>query len=85
MSDVIKVTILTLIVISFFVIACKDGPAIEKKVLAFYYPWYRAPDFTGSWEHWDSEGHNPDTFVTQDRRDIASINYPMLGAYDSLH
>ena len=61
-----------------------DDTSMEKQVLAFYYPWYRNPDYTGYWSHWNSEGHDPDQFVSPGRRDIASKNYPVLDAYDSL-
>lgn len=61
-----------------------DRTATGKQVLAFYYPWYRTPGFTGHWYHWDSEGHDPDQYVEPGRRDIAAIHYPTIGAYDSL-
>lgn len=60
------------------------GQPPDPLVLAFYYPWYRSPEFSGTWDHWDGAGHDPDTFVEPGRRDIASTDYPVLGAYDSL-
>ncbi|MFQ5871601.1 MAG: hypothetical protein ACE5IB_05550, partial [Candidatus Geothermarchaeales archaeon] len=48
---------------------------LEKKVFAFYYPWYASPAGPSSfWDHWVG--------VTQET--IAnSAHYPLLGAYDS--
>lgn len=44
----------------------------EKRVLAFYYPWYGSKDGpTGHWVHWDPERHN------------AATHTPELGLYDS--
>lgn len=84
MLDRIKVTIFSYIVILFFIIACEKGPTIEKKIPAFYYPRRRSSGLTGAWKRWGIEGHNPDTFVSPGRRDIASVNNPKLGPYDSL-
>jgi len=62
---------------------CFEEPA-DRLVLAFYYPWYRSPDYSGYWSHWNGAGHDPETFVEPGRRDVASIHYPVEGAYDSL-
>lgn len=51
-------------------------PTPEKKVLAFYYPWYGTPSVTGRWVHWQG--------VDPHRRTIAnSTHYPAIGPYDS--
>ncbi|MFW6308377.1 MAG: glycoside hydrolase family 99-like domain-containing protein [bacterium] len=49
----------------------------DKKVMAFYYPWYRSKDFSDRWIHWKN--------VDEKNQEISnSANYPQLGAYDSL-
>lgn len=60
----------------------------DKKVLAFYYPWYgNTTDYTdaspgivdpagSSWVHWDGSGLNPPS-------SFASTNTPQMGLYDS--
>jgi hypothetical protein len=42
----------------------------------FYYPWYGNPQFDGSYEHWDQDGHVPPY-------DLASSFYPARGPYSS--
>jgi len=51
-------------------------------LLAFYYPWYANLDVSGYWKHWNAAWHDPHFFVN-DKRDIASVDYPVLGPYDS--
>jgi len=57
---------------------------VSPHVLAFYYPWYRTPFYSGYWWHWNGDGHDPEEFVEPGRRDIAAIHYPASGVYDSL-
>jgi hypothetical protein len=49
-------------------------PVVDKKVLAFYYPWYGTPTGpTGQWRHWDpSKPH------------YTAAHTPLAGYYDSL-
>ncbi len=68
-----------------------DPGKAPRLVLAFYYGWYGTPDGpTGGWVHWNhpvlgtSRRHNPDSWVSRDRRDIGAAHYPLLGPYDSL-
>lgn len=55
----------------------------ERKVLAFYYPWYGAPEGPGGtsrgskYVHWEG-------VETASKRIASSTNYPVLGAYDSM-
>jgi len=93
MKSIITICFLLAILPLIFVSCADDGDddhnvhsptENQVRVLAFYYPWYRTPDFSGFWGHWQEEGHDPDTFIQPGRRDIASKNYPMLDAYDSL-
>jgi parallel beta-helix repeat protein len=49
---------------------------------AFYYPWYATPDVSLMWGQWASSGHDPSN-ITGGRRDIAAVDYPLLGVYDS--
>jgi len=60
-----------------------ESAELERKVLAFYYPWYRTKDFSGKWEHWNQEGSNPDRIDSQGRREITAAHYPEAGVYDS--
>ena len=55
---------------------------MPKKVFAFYYPWYGNPKHSGKWLKWDSGGHNPDNKISG-LPDIASVDHPLIGAYDS--
>ena len=49
---------------------------IPREVLAFYYPWYGAPEFDGGWPHWGK----PDF----EKKDLPeSLHYPVLGPYSS--
>ena len=54
-------------------------PAIQRRVMAFYYPWYGTadgPGGAGRTVHWGR--------IDADTKDIAaSTHYPALGAYDS--
>jgi len=50
------------------------SPAREASI--FYYPWYGTPEFDGSYEHWDQNGHLPPL-------DLASSYYPARGPYSS--
>jgi len=70
-------------VLLFCGLALADG-AVPRYVLAFYYPWYRTPFYSGYWGHWNGDGHNPDEFVDEGRRDIAAVHYPASDVYDSL-
>jgi glycoprotein endo-alpha-1,2-mannosidase len=50
---------------------------VPHKVLTFYYTWYGTPEHFGKWVHWKD--------IDTENRDIGtSLNYPTLGAYDSL-
>jgi glycoprotein endo-alpha-1,2-mannosidase len=60
------------------------GAELEPLVLAFYYPWYHTLEFSGAWDHWNGEGHDPEVIDSQGRRDIMSAHYPAGDAYDSL-
>ena len=42
----------------------------------FYYPWFGNPAHDGAYDHWQQNGHAPDT-------DLASEYYPSRGAYSS--
>lgn len=55
----------------------------NKKVMAFYYPWYGTPDFSGKWIHWDEGGHNPNKIFENGRRDTGTTDYPLEDLYDS--
>jgi glycoprotein endo-alpha-1,2-mannosidase len=63
--------------------ACQAGyesnSAVQRRVMAFYYPWYGVPDGPGGagrTEHWGR--------IDAANNDIeASTHYPELGAYDS--
>jgi hypothetical protein len=56
-----------------------SGALTQRRVMAFYYPWYGTPDGPGGAGrsvHWDR--------IDVEKKDIAaSTHYPALGAYDS--
>ncbi|MFX0062435.1 MAG: hypothetical protein ACFFC7_09635 [Candidatus Hermodarchaeota archaeon] len=60
----------------------EPGQRILKSVLAFYYPWYGNPEWSGEWIHWQDSNHNPN-IINNGTRELPSTNYPSLGAYDS--
>jgi hypothetical protein len=56
-------------------------------VLAFYHPWYGTPDGSAKqWYKWDSfrfpDRYNPERVLTNGHREIASMDYPLIGPYD---
>ena len=49
---------------------------VKKRVMAFYYPWYRTEEYSGRYFHWEG--------IDRDNKSIAnSANYPLGGPYDS--
>jgi len=56
-------------------------------LIAHYFNWFKTPDGRGSWHNWEWQGdgpkHNPNNTLANDRRDIASVYYPLIGPYDS--
>ncbi|MGB9797636.1 MAG: glycoside hydrolase family 99-like domain-containing protein [bacterium] len=54
----------------------------QKRVLAFYYPWYGTPSVSGNWVHWNEAGHNPEILLGDNLPDSATTNHP-LKLYDS--
>lgn len=67
---------------------------VPKLVMAFYHGWYGGPyGPSKQWIHWNhwimntSTGkiisyHDPEKFISKDRRDIGAADYPILGPYD---
>lgn len=52
-------------------------------VLAHYMPWYTAKPFNKNWGwHWTMNHFDPDV-IKENRRQVASKYYPLIGAYDS--
>jgi hypothetical protein len=55
--------------------------------VAHYFNWFKTPEVRGMWKLWDWKGkgpqHDPDVVLPNGRRDIASVNYPTIGPYDS--
>lgn len=54
---------------------------MPKKVLAFYYPWYRTKDFSGFWSHWGCGV--PDLTKKKGHSEISTTHIPKIGLYDS--
>lgn len=57
-------------------------------LLAFYHPWYASPDGASKrWSQWTSwrfpERYKPDEIKPDGRRNIASADYPLIGAYNN--
>ncbi|MDW8381482.1 MAG: glycoside hydrolase family 71/99-like protein [Verrucomicrobiota bacterium] len=52
--------------------------------MAHYMPWYTAPPVSRQWGwHWTMNRFDPEVWVGEDRRQIASWYYPLIGPYDS--
>jgi len=56
-------------------------------VLAFYHPWYGTPSGSARhWYKWNSfrfpNRYKPDRILPNGRREIASMDYPLIGPYD---
>lgn len=64
-----------------------DFQSSDRIVFAHYFNWFKTPDVGGSWRNWEWKGngpqHDPDLVLTNGRRDIASVYYPLIGPYDS--
>ncbi len=56
-------------------------------VFAHYFAWFSNPENSSEWHHWEWNGegtrHSPVNFTAPGRRDIATVQYPLLGPYDS--
>lgn len=49
---------------------------VDKRVMTFYYPWYRTEEFSGEYFHWEG--------IDEESKSIdISTNYPINGPYDS--
>jgi hypothetical protein len=58
---------------------------VDSKVLAFYYTWYGTPwgpSDPEDWHGWGWKRLDPD-WVHRGRREIAAVDYPLAGPYDS--
>lgn len=65
----------------------KEPEPARPLTLAFYHPWYGTPwGPSGKWWKWDSF-HFPKRYLPErmknGRRDIAAVDYPLIGAYDN--
>lgn len=79
--------------------AVDDGPAVNERVAAFYYPWYRTPSHDGVYRHWNHDllphwtpevnrrygipGPGHDP-LRNGAGDVGSTHFPSLGLYSSL-
>lgn len=58
----------------------------HRLIFAHYFQWFGTPARSGSWGNWAWKGpgcrHNPERRI-DDQQDIATVDYPLLGAYDS--
>ena len=60
------------------------GASSHPRILVHYMPWYQAKPFAPNWGwHWTMDHFNPDVLDMDDRRQIASHSYPLIGPYDS--
>ncbi len=56
----------------------------DTKIYMHYMPWFDTPEFSGDWSsHWRMANKNPDNFLSNGNRQIASHYYPLIGPYDS--
>ncbi|MGE9295474.1 MAG: endo-1,3-alpha-glucanase family glycosylhydrolase [Puniceicoccales bacterium] len=67
-------------------------PGAESPLIAMHYmPWFNNPHTSTrgkkEWAHWawsdDQVSHNPETVLKSGQRDVAALNYPLIGAYSS--
>lgn len=60
--------------------------AERRLVFAHYFLWFGTPEKSGDWGNWKWNGpgvrHNPSK-IRDGRHDIAAVDYPALGPYDS--
>ena len=60
------------------------GAGERPLILAHYMPWYSSKPESGRWGwHWTMNHFNPDKVDKLGQREIASHDYPLIGAYDS--
>lgn len=62
-------------------------------ILAHYMTWYKTPEISGRWQHWqwdpdgdggqDAEDRIPDRTDSSGLRQLAAVHYPVIGPYDS--
>jgi hypothetical protein len=53
-------------------------------VLVHYMPWFEGKPTSPAWGwHWTMNHYDPDTLNAEQRRAVASHDYPLAGAYDS--
>lgn len=53
-------------------------------LFAHYMPWYSNKDTSGKWGfHWTMNHFNPERFLWDGEREVASHDYPLMGLYDS--
>ncbi|MBP7960574.1 MAG: hypothetical protein KBG20_03625 [Caldilineaceae bacterium] len=69
------------------------APPGQALILAHYMTWFKTRAFSGRWEHWqwDPNGNGqfdlgdslPDQVAEDGLRQIAAVDYPLIGPYDS--
>ena len=64
-----------------------DFQSSSPLVMTHYFNWFKTPEVSGHWRNWDWKGngpqHDPDQVLANGRRDIAAVDYPLIGPYDS--
>lgn len=63
----------------------------SKPVYVHYMPWFETPEFAefgnsnfNNWGfHWTMKNKNPENFVEENKREIATHYYPIIGPYDN--
>ncbi|MCB0190779.1 MAG: hypothetical protein KDJ65_02445 [Anaerolineae bacterium] len=68
-------------------------PPGDSLVLAHYMPWFKTPEYSGKWQHWnwdpdDDGGQDPEDLIpkrlnSDDSWDLAAAHQPIIGPYDS--
>ncbi|MFZ4764450.1 MAG: alpha/beta hydrolase fold domain-containing protein [Roseimicrobium sp.] len=71
--------------LSFFLLAtATKAEAAKPLLLAHYMPWYASKAVSGAWGwHWTMDHFAPDKMLWDGKREVASHDYPLIGAYDS--
>lgn len=66
-----------------------DHPHDKPALIAHYLPWFETLDHEPEdpWLHWKwnhaKANHDPNRILANNKRDIASVNYPLIGPYSS--
>ncbi|WP_299157220.1 glycoside hydrolase family 71/99-like protein [uncultured Tenacibaculum sp.] len=62
----------------------REKRTLEKPIFVHYMPWFRSKEIDGAWgQHWTMTNKNPDVINSEEKREIASHYYPLIGPYST--